>query len=168
MNAFANAPSDSFVLLHLAGRRFALPANIVAELAPPVRLHAFPHTSPLLTGVIVRRGRIVPVFDAERALYGKSSLAYRFYLIARHESGDGAELGAIPVDGECELVAGFPETAPADQPSYIRGEIPVGGQSVAVLDLSALLHAQVAGVRSTEAAPVPHESNAAIPEVRHP
>lgn len=167
MNAFANAPSDSFVLLHLAGRRFALPANIVAELAPPVRLHAFPHASPLLTGVIVRRGRIVPVFDAERALSGKSSLAHRFYLIARHESGGGAELGAIPVDGECELVSGIPEAAPANQPSYIAGKISVGGQSVAVLDLSVLLHADVSHASSLEAAQ-PHESHAAIPEVRHP
>ena len=33
----------------------------VAELAPPVRLHTFPHTTPLFAGVIVRRGRIVPV-----------------------------------------------------------------------------------------------------------
>ena len=42
-----NAGADSYVLLQLANRRFALPSTIVSELAPPVRLHTFPHTSPL-------------------------------------------------------------------------------------------------------------------------
>ena len=132
---FENAAPDSFVLLQIAGDRFALPANIIAELAPPVRLHAFPHTSPLLTGVIVRRGRIVPVFDAGRALSGKSSLGHRFYLIARHEIGGFAEMGAIPVDGECELVSSTMQPPAENHPSYITAEITAGRKSVGVLDL---------------------------------
>ena len=67
----ANAKENSFVLLQIGNRRVALPAAHVAELAPPVRLHTFPHTTPLLAGVIVRRGRIVPVFDTEPVLGGK-------------------------------------------------------------------------------------------------
>ena len=67
-----NAGRSSFVLLQVGDHRFALPADIVAELAPPVRLHTFPHTSPLLAGVIVRRGHIVPVYDVAPTLLGRS------------------------------------------------------------------------------------------------
>jgi chemotaxis signal transduction protein len=144
VGALENAASESFVLLQIAGQRFALPAGIIAELAPPVRLHAFPHTSPLLTGVIVRRGRIVPVFDAGRALSGKSSLGHRFYLIARHQFADVAELGAIPVDGECELVSS-PERPPSEnQPSYVSGEVTAEGDTVGVLDLQELIRLHTA------------------------
>jgi chemotaxis signal transduction protein len=140
-----NASRDSFVLLHLAGRSFALPARMVAELAPPVRLHSFPHTSPLLSGVIVRRGRILPVYDACRALSGKSSLAHRFYLVARREFGEGAEasseMSAIPVDGECELISGEMRPAAAGAPSYICGEVVAGNQTLGVLDIEALVRA---------------------------
>ena len=55
MSAAANQARKSWVLLHVGNRRFALPAESVIELAPPVRLHNFPHTSQLIAGVIVRR-----------------------------------------------------------------------------------------------------------------
>ena len=51
--ATQTAKDNSFVLLRIGHCRVALPAALVAELAPPVRLHAFPHTTPLLAGVIV-------------------------------------------------------------------------------------------------------------------
>jgi len=101
-----NADANSYVLLHLANRRFALPAAIVSELAPPVRLHTFPHRSSLVCGVIVRRGRIVPVYDVASILLGRSSSVHRFYLIARRNFPGGPEASAIPVSGECELVTG--------------------------------------------------------------
>jgi chemotaxis signal transduction protein len=139
MTAPDNAQRDSFVLLQLAGGRFALPAKLVAELAPPVRLHSFPHMSPLLSGVIVRRGRILPVYDAGRALSGKSSLTHRFYLVARRQFGDASEMSAIPVNGECELVSSE-ITPPAETaPAYICGEIVAGDETFGVLDIEALV-----------------------------
>jgi len=139
MMACENAQRDSFVLLQLAERRFALPAEGVAELAPPVRLHTFPHTSSLLSGVIVRRGRILPVYDAARALSGKSSLAHRFYLVARRRFGETSEMSAIPVDGECELVTGEARPRSEAAPPYICGEIAVGDESVGILDIEAFV-----------------------------
>jgi chemotaxis signal transduction protein len=99
------AVSGAFVLLQVGDSRVALPAGIVSELAPPVRLHAFPHSSRFITGVIVRRGRIVPVYDANSVLNRKNSSPQRFYLIAQRRIGKVAEMGAIPVNGECELVS---------------------------------------------------------------
>ena len=145
---------DSFVLLQLAEQRYALPADLVAELAPPVRLHSFPHTSPLLAGVIVRRGKILPVYDAARALYGKSSLNHRFYLVARRQFGRASEMSAIPVDGECELVTGEMNPADAGAPPYIRGEIVARDETVGVLDLEALIDS------------LPESDAAGEPEVR--
>ncbi len=91
------------MLLHVGNRRFALRSELVEELAPPVRLHHFPNTTALIAGVIVRRGRIVPVYDVARVLCGRESSVHRFYLVARREFGNESEASAIPVNGECEL-----------------------------------------------------------------
>jgi chemotaxis signal transduction protein len=132
-----NADANSFVLLQIGHRRVALPASLVAELAPPVRLHAFPHTAPMLAGVIVRRGRVVPVIDTEPMLGGKSPLSHRFYLIAHRRIGENTELGAIPVNGECELANGEMQPPAMDRPAYVAGTIAVGDDSFDVLNLDA-------------------------------
>jgi len=131
------ARENSFVLLQIGHRRVALPAAQVAELAPPVRLHTFPHKTPLLAGVIVRRGRIVPVVDTEPVLGGKSPLSHRFYLIAHRQISDATELGAIPVNGECELANGEMQPPAMDRPAYVAGTLAVGEDSIDVLNLDA-------------------------------
>jgi chemotaxis signal transduction protein len=139
MNIAENARENSFVLLHIGDRRVALPAGLVAELAPPVRLHAFPHTSKLITGVIVRRGRIVPVYDAGLVLGSRgSSSSHRFYLIARRQIGQASELGAIAVNGECELATGEMQPPAMDRPAYVAGTLAVGEDSLDVLNLDGL------------------------------
>jgi chemotaxis signal transduction protein len=155
MTAIEETQRDSFVILHLADRRFALSAKLVAELAPPVRLHSFPHTSPFLSGVIVRRGRILPVYDAGRALSGKPSLAHRFYLVAQRQFGEAYEMSAIPVDGECELVT-TEMSAPAENaPAYICGQIVANDETLGVLDIEALVrsHSESGAVTSEGARP---------------
>ncbi len=137
MNVAENARENSFVLLQIGTRRVALPAGLVAELAPPVRLHAFPHTSKLISGVIVRRGRIVPVYEAALVLGGRSSSSQRFYLIARWQVGNASELGAIPVNGECELANGEMQPPAMDRPTYVAGTLAVGDDSFDVLNLDA-------------------------------
>jgi chemotaxis signal transduction protein len=134
----------SFVLIQLGERRFALPANIITELAPPVRLHTFPHASLLVSGVIVRRSRIVPVYDASSVLTGKQVSTHRFYLIARREFGKASELSAIPVDGECELGTGEMQPPPSGKPNYVAGVLPIGGENLEVLDFEALVASQPA------------------------
>jgi chemotaxis signal transduction protein len=135
----AGNSSSSFVLLQLGGRRFALPAEIVTELAPPVRLHGFPHNSAMLSGVIVRRARIIPVYDAGSVLIGRRSSTHRFYLIARREFGKVSELSAIPVDGECELVSGEVRPTRAGHAAYVKGQVSVGEDLIDILDLEALV-----------------------------
>ena len=149
-----NAGANTYVLLQLANRRFALTSGIVSELAPPVRLHTFPHTSPLVSGVIVRRGHIVPVYDVASILLGRSSSVHRFYLIARRDFPDGPESSAIPVSGECELTtAGMQEVSDDSRP-YISGRLLIDGESIEVLNFDALVAKDVPpdkGPRRTEA-----------------
>ena len=149
-----NAGANTYVLLQLASRRFALPSGIVSELAPPVRLHTFPHTSPLVSGVIVRRGHIVPVYDVASILLGRSSSVHRFYLIARRDFPDGPEGSAIPVSGECELTTAEMQEVSDDSRPYISGRLLIDGESIEVLNFDALVAKDVPpdkGPRRTEA-----------------
>jgi chemotaxis signal transduction protein len=139
MTLAQSSDRKSFVLLQIGERRFALKADAVAELAPPVKLHTFPHTSPSISGVIVRRGHVVPVYDAGPMLMGKSSAAQRFYLIARRRNGKAPEFGAIPVNGECELATADLLPTPEGRPVYVSGTLTIGEESVEVLDLDALI-----------------------------
>jgi chemotaxis signal transduction protein len=139
MSAAEHTGGKSYVLLQIGDRRFAMSAENVSELAPPVRLHEFPHTTPLVAGVIVRRGRIVPVYEVSSVLTGKRSSAHRFYLIARRNFGALSESSAIPVSGECELATAEIQPPSADGPEYISGSLMIGEERIDVLDMEALV-----------------------------
>lgn len=132
----------SFVLFPLAERRFALPAEQVAELALPGRLQTFPHTTAELSGVLLRRGRIVPVCDIAPRLIGPKAPAGRFYLMAQVESRRD-EWTAIPVTGECELVACEVAQRATGAPAYVVGTLTRGEEQVPVIDLQKLLSQEV-------------------------
>ena len=139
MSSAENHVRKSWVLLHVGNRRFALPAESVMELAPPVRLHNFPHTSKLIAGVIVRRGRIVPVYDVAPVLCGRESSVHRFYLIAERAFGSASEASAIPVNGECELATGEMQPPQEDAPAYFAGTLAIENENIDVLDLQKLV-----------------------------
>jgi chemotaxis signal transduction protein len=142
MSAAENHARKSWVLLHVGNRRFALPAESVMELAPPVRLHNFPHTSRLIAGVIVRRGRIVPVYDVSPVLCGRESSVHRFYLIAERAFGKASEASAIPVNGECELATSEMLPPQENAPSYFAGTLAIENENIDVLDLQELVSAE--------------------------
>ena len=142
MSVPENNVRKSWVLLHVGNRRFALPAESVMELAPPVRLHNFPHTSRLIAGVIVRRGRIVPVYDVAPVLCGRESSLHRFYLIAERAFGNASEASAIPVNGECELATSEIQPPQADAPPYFAGTLAIENENIDVLDLQELVSAE--------------------------
>jgi chemotaxis signal transduction protein len=131
------ANAKSYVLLQIGNRRFALPSAEVSELAPPVRLHQFPHNSPLVSGIIVRRGRLVPVYDVCPLLTGKNSPSHQFYLVARRHFGSATEPAAIPVNGDSELVTA--DAVQVTSPKYVSGMLMIGEESIEVLDLDSLV-----------------------------
>lgn len=141
----AIAGSNSYVLFPVGKKRFALPASVVTELAQPDRLHTFPHTTPLLIGVLVRRNRIVPVFDVAEVLIGPGAPARKFYLIARR-SGQQAEWVAIPVTGECELTSAIAEFQTTTSGTYITGTLRSGEDTIEVVDLDKLIAEHSGGI----------------------
>jgi len=138
MTHASDAGAQSFVLLRLGERRFAVAATQVAELAAPSRIFRFPHRTPKLEGVILRRGRIVPVCDVAESLLGRSLASRRFYLIAARHYRNQDESVALPVTGECELIAAEMTGASESDAPHVAGWISHNGEVIEVLNLDSL------------------------------
>lgn len=133
------ADQKSFVLFWLGKKRFALPAESVVELVGRCPMHLFRHTSSHLPGVLLRRGRIVPVWDVAGLLGGTTIATRKFFLIAKRYFGEAMEWTAIPVTGECEIIGGlepFPPTS--EHAPWVAGLLLLIDNAVELLDLSKL------------------------------
>jgi chemotaxis signal transduction protein len=138
MTSHNDSGTQSFVLLRLGERRFAMMASHIAELVAPSRVFRFPHRTDSVEGVILRRGRIVPVCDVAEKLIGKSLLTRRFYLIAVRNYGEKSEWVALPVTGECELIDAEMSAAGEADGEHVSGWISHGGDVIEVLNIEAL------------------------------
>lgn len=145
MSVAVEAPTRSFVLLPLGGRRVAFAADSVVELTAPERLQNFPHRTSWISGVLVRRNRVVPVCDISELFREKSSPINRFYVIVEWQERALKDWCAIPVAGECELASAESLQPPNDETSacfpFVIGSIPVNGEEIAVVDLAKLIQA---------------------------
>src|SRR6202166_2889673 len=130
--------SQSFVLLRLGERRFAVAAVQISEWVAPSRIFRFPHRTPKLEGVILRRGRIVPVCDVSEMLLGKRLASRRFYLIAVRNYGAQREWVAVPVSGECELIKAEMMAAVESDAPHVAGCLSHDGDVIEVLNLDTL------------------------------
>ena len=138
MTLLAEAELQSFVLLRLGDRRFAVTAGQIAELVAPSRIFRFPHYTSEVEGVILRRGRIVPVCDVAEKLIGKPLKSRRFYLIAQRCYGTQTEWVALPVTGDCELI-NAEMTLPSDTDApHVAGWLSHAGDVIEVLNLAVL------------------------------
>jgi chemotaxis signal transduction protein len=128
----------SCVLLRLGERRFALAAEQIAELVAPSRVFRFAHRTAEIDGVILRRGRVVPVCDVAEKLTGKKLTSRRFYLVATQKRGASLDWVALPVSGECELItADFTPAGASDSP-HVAAWLSHDGEVIEVLNLDAL------------------------------
>ena len=159
MTVAAELELQAFVLLRLGERRFAVPANQIAELVAPSRVFRFPHRTSKLEGVILRRGRIVPVCDVSEVLLGKRLTSRRFYLIAVRNYGTLKEWIAVPVTGECELINSEMMAASESDAPHVAGWLSHDGDVIEVLNLDTLTPgpeqalAQAAALQTAEARP---------------
>lgn len=138
MTVSAELELQSFVLLRLGERRFAVAAKQIAELVAPSRVFRFPHRTPKIEGVILRRGRIVPVCDVAETLTGKRLTTRRFYLIAVRRYGAQSEWVALPVTGECELINSEMSATSASDAPHVAGWLSHDGDVIEVLNIDAL------------------------------
>ena len=112
----------------------------------------------LVAGVLVRRGRIVPVCDVAPLLVGPNPPSRKFYLIATRRfasdpagtpsAGPASEWTAIPVSGECELSSAEMLPPAGRLPGYVAGLLNLtpavpgaaaGQEMVEVVDLEKLI-----------------------------
>jgi len=128
----------SCVLLRLGERRFALTAEQIAELVAPSRVFRFAHRTPELDGVILRRGRVVPVCDVAEKLIGKRLTSRRFYLVATRRRGATLDWIALPVSGECELITADLTPAGTSDSPHVAAWLSHDGEVIEVLNLDAL------------------------------
>ena len=148
----------SCVLLRLGDRRFALAADQVSELVAPSRMFRFAHRTPEIDGVILRRGRVVPVCDVAEKLIGKRLTSRRFYLISTRCPGTTSDWIALPVSGDCELIqADLTPAGPSDSP-HVAAWLSHDGEVIEVLNLSAL----TPGIEPQDCA----NGNAALPQAQ--
>jgi chemotaxis signal transduction protein len=134
LNARTNNQVPSFVVLQVGTRRVALPREGVAELIASPLIYTFPHTTPPIAGVVLRRGRILPVLDLGPGVSGALSPSTRFFLVVERHISNAIEKCAIPVQGACELVSGIMVPA-ADLDGYVTGHLDLNGEQIEVLDL---------------------------------
>jgi chemotaxis signal transduction protein len=144
MSANKSSLVPSFVVFQVGMRRVALPRDSVAELIASPVLFSFPHTTPLVTGVALRRGRILPVLDLGPSLLGEASSAARFFLVVERRIFNRPERCAVPVHGECELVTGI-MLPPVSGEEFVSGSLELNGKRIDVLDLEKAI---AAGSRS--------------------
>jgi chemotaxis signal transduction protein len=129
---------QSFVLLRLGERRFAVCANQIAELVAPSRVFHFPYRTSRIEGVILRRGRIVPVCDVAKILIGKSLTSRRLYLVAVRHYGEATEWVALPVTGECELITTEMTPAGESDAAHVAGWLSHDGDVIEVLNIDTI------------------------------
>jgi chemotaxis signal transduction protein len=133
------AATASFVLFPLGKKRFALSATRVTELARMDRVHEFPSTTPLVSGVLVRRGEVIPVCDVAQVLVGRDAPPRKFYLIAKRKFEATEERAAIPVTGDCELTNSELLPRTGDLAVYVNGLLSLPDEIIEVLDLETLM-----------------------------
>lgn len=134
---------ETFVLFPLGKKRFALPAEQVGELAHQDAAQTFPHTTSLLTGVVLRRNQILPVVDVAAVLIGPEAPVRKFYLILNRTVKGKVSRTAIPVTGECELAEAEQLPATGKLPPYVSGLLSFKDEIVEVLDIERLLSGEV-------------------------
>ena len=139
MTVLTELELQAFVLLRLGERRFAVRANQIAELVAPSRVFKFPHRTAQIEGVILRRGRIVPVCDVAEALTGRSVTSRRLYLLAVRHYGPQTEWVALPVTGECELASAVTVPLTGGEPPYVSGIVAIGDETIAIVALEKLI-----------------------------
>lgn len=150
--------AQSFVLLRLGERRFALAASQIAELVAPSRVFRFPHRTPEVEGVILRRGRALPVCDVAENLIGERLSSRRFYLIAQRRYGSVPEWIAVPVTGDCELIMAEMSPASAADSAHVAGWLSHAGEVIEVLNLAVLTPGPSPSEVSAPAAPDQQEA----------
>ena len=140
--------STQLLSFEVGNHRFALPAELVREVARAVAIAALPKAPPIVEGIINFRGTLVPVLDI-RQRFGlpPAPLAPEQHLIIAHA---GNRLIALRVDRALDLVVvdeDVIESAALVAPGieYVAGIAKVADGLLVIHDLETFLSFEEAG-----------------------
>ena len=68
--------------------------------------------------------------------------------------GETSELGAIPVNGDCELATGEMQPPEMGRPAYVAGTLSIGEESLDVLNLEAMIASNLSDTNEAHGAMV--------------
>jgi chemotaxis signal transduction protein len=139
----ATTTKEAFVVFPMGKKRFALSAEYVSELARQDTCQQFPHTSPLITGVVLRRNQVVPVVDVAPVLVGANAPLRKFFLVIQRTRKGNTEQMAIPVSGECELAQSEQLPVTGKLPAYVAGVLSLQDEIIEILDVDKLISTEV-------------------------
>jgi len=128
-----------YILFPVGGKRYALPAGMIAELALEGETQVFPHHTALLRGVQLRRGRLMAVCDIRPMVGEGLSPENGRRLIVRCRIADQQELMALMVGGECEIREAEATPPSKGLPEYVTSLLVLAGETIEVLDLEKML-----------------------------
>jgi chemotaxis signal transduction protein len=131
-----------------AAARFALSGRRIAAITQPMQAIAVPGCAPHVMGVAWWRNAVVPVVDFRGPGHHDDVAQRRRYVIAQCGARLGSTLVAFPVDSEIVMHrpdVGDRRATGAPCPPFVAGMFDVGGESVALLDLDALLALEQSG-----------------------
>lgn len=132
----------TFLHFRSGSETYGLPASRVIRIIRIVAFTPVPNAAPELLGLVNLRGRVLPVFDLNRALHGdERPISLRMYIVITEVDDDAI---GIVVDDVLDVVT-VPEqqfqssrALSADAP-FSEGVARVGAQIFTVLNLSPLI-----------------------------
>ena len=132
----------TFLQFRSGSESYGLPAERIVQIIRIVAVTPVPNAAPELLGLVNLRGRVLPVFDLNRALHGRERpISLRMYVVITEV--DGEALGIV-VDDVLDVVS-VPEhqfqssrALSADAP-FSEGVARIGSQILTVLNLSPLI-----------------------------
>jgi len=146
-----------FLLFPAGGRDCAIATERVAELTVPSTVHCFPHDSPEIAGVILRHGKVIPLYHLARLIEPQAEAVpeaasaaplaappnaagsvTRYQVIVERRYAGASERAAFTADGACDLVTAELLPAKDTAAKAIAGELEWNGKTYAALDLDKL------------------------------
>jgi chemotaxis-related protein WspB len=142
------------LLFSLGESVYAIPARSVVEVVPHVALRPLPGAPPWVCGLLAYRGRVVPVVDLGRKLFGtpceSSRLSSRIVVV---EAEGGRRFGVLTERVSDVRSISLEDSAPGelDGARHVAATVLERGRMIQLLDVGAILPSDAAPDRAAEA-----------------
>jgi chemotaxis-related protein WspB len=145
------------LLFNLGDSLYAIPARSVVEVVPHVALRILPGAPPWVAGLLAYRGRVLPVVDLGRKLFGtgsgQSRLSSRIVVVETKAERGGRRFGILTERVSEVRRISLEASTPAelDSAGHIAAVVLERGVMIQLLEIDAVLPAELALQAAAEA-----------------